>query len=157
MDGYISKPIQAEELLKLTEALAADAGPIDRIEEPAHGVLDRNLALARVDGDEVLLGDLAKLFLEEIPKMLAAVWGAVSGKDADRLQRAAHSLKGSVATLAAQKAFDAALKLERLARARDLEDSEKVYAMLAYEIERLKPVLETLSAGRERAPEVGTT
>jgi two-component system sensor histidine kinase/response regulator len=156
MDAYISKPVQTEELLKITEALAADADPIDNIDESGHAVMDRSLALARVDGDEALLVDLAKLFCEESPKMLAAVQAAVSAKDADRLQRAAHSLKGAVATLAAQKAFDAALRLERLGRAGDLADADKAYAALEAQIERLRSVLETLSAGKEWAPEVET-
>jgi HPt (histidine-containing phosphotransfer) domain-containing protein len=156
MDGYISKPVQAEELLKITEALAADDGPIDSVDEPPYAVMDRNLALARVDGDESLLGDLARLFLEESPKMLAAVQQAVSAKDAERLQRAAHSLKGAVSTLAAQKAFDAALKLERLGRAGDLGEAERAYAALESQIERLRAVLETLGAGKQQAPSVGT-
>ena len=155
MDGYISKPVQAEELLKLTEALAA-AGPINRIDDTADPVMDRNLALACVDSDEGLLADLAKLFLEESPKMLAAVQEAVSGHDAGRLQRAAHSLKGAVSTLAAQKAFDAALRLESLGRAGDLVEAEKAYAALESEIERLRSMLEHLGAGKERASEVET-
>jgi signal transduction histidine kinase/CheY-like chemotaxis protein len=156
MDGYISKPVQPEELLKITEALAADAGPLDTAEEPAHTVMDRSLALARVDGDEALLADLAKLFCEESPKMMAAVQEAVSARDAERLQRAAHSLKGAVATLAAQRAFDAALRMERLGRAGDLADVDKAYAVLESQIERLRSVLETLGVGKERVPEFGT-
>ena len=118
--------------------------------------MDRALALARVDGDEALLADLAKLFCEESPQMMAAVQAAVSARDAERLHRAAHSLKGAVATLAAGKAFDAALHLERLGRAGDLADVDKVYAVLEEEIERLRSVLATLSAGKERVPELGT-
>jgi len=156
MDGYISKPVQAQELLKITEALAADDGPIDTVDDTAHAVMDRNLALARVDGDQALLADLAKLFCEESPKMLAAVKEALSAKDAERLQRAAHSLKGAVSTLAAQKAFDAALRLERLGRAGDLGEADKAYAALESQIERLRAVLENLGAGKERAPEVET-
>ena len=159
MDGYISKPVQAEELLKITEALAADAGPIESMGEPAHTIMDRNLALARVDGDEALLADLAKLFCEESPKMMAAVQQAIAAKDAERLERAAHSLKGAVATLAAQKAFDAALRLERLGRAGDLSEAERAYEALESQIERLRSVLETLGDGkvREPVPEMGTS
>jgi PAS domain S-box-containing protein len=153
MDGYISKPIQAEELVKLTEALSAEAGPIDQPEGAPAQVMDRSLALARVDGDEALLGDLARLFCEESPKMLAAVREAVADKDADRLQRAAHSLKGSVATLAAQKAVDAALKLERLGRSGEMDEAERAYEILAAEIEQLRTVLENLG-GKETAPAI---
>jgi two-component system sensor histidine kinase/response regulator len=156
MDAYISKPIQAEELLKLTEAVTVGVGPIDRADEATHAIMDWNLALERVDGDEALLSDLAMLFCQESPRMLAAVREAVSAHDGERLQRAAHSLKGSVATFAAPDAFEAVLHLERIGRSGDLADAEKAYAALTIEIERLRPVLETLSAVQERAPEVGS-
>jgi HPt (histidine-containing phosphotransfer) domain-containing protein len=112
-----------------------------------------------VDGDEALLADLAKLFCEESPKMMAAVQQAIAAKDAERLERAAHSLKGAVATLAAQKAFDAALRLERLGRAGDLSEAERAYEALESQIERLRSVLQTLSDGkvREPVPEMGTS
>jgi CheY-like chemotaxis protein len=154
MDGYISKPVQAEELLKLTESFVADARPSSPIEEPAYTVMDRSLALARVDGDETLLADLAKLFCEESPKMMGAVREAVIARDADRLQRAAHSLKGAVATLAAQKAFDAALRLERLGRASDLADVEKAYSALEAQIQSLRTVLEAMVEAKQGIAQV---
>ena len=41
MDAYISKPVQAEELLKLAESLAIGAGPIEGLRRSAHAVMDR--------------------------------------------------------------------------------------------------------------------
>ena len=153
MDAYISKPVQAEELLKLAEALAAGAmSPLNVSPESARTVLDRNLALAHVDGDESLLADLARLFLEESPRMLAAVQEAIAGNAPERLERAAHSLKGSVATFAAQGAFDAALKLERLGRAGELGAAEQAYAELESQMERLRTALQFLSTAREQVP-----
>jgi PAS domain S-box-containing protein len=150
MDGYISKPVQAEELLKMTESLAIGAGPIEGLDDSAQSVMDRTMALARVDGDENLLSDLARLFCEESPRMMAAVKEAAGARDAERLQRAAHSLKGAVATLAAQKAFEAALRLERLGRAGDMAEVDKAYALLELQVDRLRAVLETITAGKER-------
>jgi two-component system, sensor histidine kinase and response regulator len=83
---------------------------------------------------------------------MAAIQDAVEAKDPDRLQRAAHSLKGAVATLAAQKTFDAALRLERLGRSGDMTQVDKAYALLAMQIERLRSVLEAVGRGRERVP-----
>jgi CheY-like chemotaxis protein len=154
MDGYISKPIQAEELLKMTESLAGDHVAIDMTYEPTRPVWDHAVALARVDGDETLLCDLARLFCEECPKMLASIRPALSAQDAQQLERSAHSLKGSVATFAAQDAYDAALKLERLARARDLTDAEGAYATLAHEVDRLKLALEGLIAKSPASPKI---
>jgi CheY-like chemotaxis protein len=155
MDAYLSKPVQAEELLKMTESLAVGSGPIEGIEDSTPAVMDRTLALARVDGDHGLLADLARLFCEESPKMMAAVRDAVEAKDAERLQRAAHSLKGAVATLAAQKAFEAALRLERLGRAGDMAPTEQAYRLLELQVERLRTALESLGARKERVPASG--
>jgi PAS domain S-box-containing protein len=154
MDEYISKPVRAEELLNLIESVTANSRPTDTAVEATRAIIDWNLALERVDGDAALLGDLAKLFCEEYPKMLEAVQEAVSGKDAERLERAAHTLKGSVGALGAQEACEAALKLERIARAGDLDDAEEAYEVLVQTIERLKVVLEAPIAERQQAPAV---
>ena len=120
--------------------------------ESAKDAFDRKAALARVDGDENLLADLAKLFLEEGPKMLAAIQTAVSEKDAARLERAAHSIKGTVSTFAAQGAFDAALKLERLGRAGELQEVSQALMHLESEMDRLQSALQSLVAAGEQVP-----
>jgi two-component system sensor histidine kinase/response regulator len=147
MDAYISKPVKADELVKLAETLGAVAsGPPDDYGETATAAFDREVALARVDGDEALLIDLAQLLLEESPKMLAAIHDAVTGNAPEQLERAAHSLKGSVATFAAQGAVDAALKLERLGRSGDLKSAEQAYAALESQMNRLRAQLKSLGA-----------
>jgi PAS domain S-box-containing protein len=75
-------------------------------------VLDREAALARVEGDVALLAELASLFVNDCRKMRSAVREALEHHDPEALARAAHSIKGSVGNFAASKAFDAALKLE---------------------------------------------
>ena len=156
MDGYLSKPVKADELIKLVEAFAAPTGPPDTYAESATVAFDREAALARVDGDEALLADLARLFLEESPKMLAAIHDAVVANAPEQLERAAHSLKGSVATFAAQGAFDAALKLERLGRSGDLKGAEQGYATLESQMDRFRAALHSLSAASEEAPGLDT-
>jgi CheY-like chemotaxis protein len=154
MDSYISKPIQAEELLKMAESLAVGAS--DGLEESPESVMDRSLALARVDGDEALLADLSKLFCEESPKMMAAIQEAVANRDPERIQRSAHSLKGAVATLAAQETFEAALRLERLGRSGDLSHVDKAYGLLEKRVERLRSVLQSIDAEKEPVSITGT-
>ncbi len=55
-------------------------------------------ALDRLGGDETLLRELACLFLENRDAMMADVQSALQVGDAAKLELAAHSLKGSVAT-----------------------------------------------------------
>jgi two-component system sensor histidine kinase/response regulator len=149
MDGYISKPIRAQELLQTVESLTSEStSPIDTSVDPAEAVLDRKAALARIDGDEALFADLAKLFRDESPRMLSAIRSAVAAKNADALHRAAHFLKGSVATFAAQAAFEAALKMERIARSKDLSDAESACVTLEQEVNRLGSALDHLTSSQ---------
>jgi CheY-like chemotaxis protein len=147
MDGYVSKPVQAEELIKAVEGLGDHSPATGKAREHTNEVLDRELALARVDGDEGLLADLAKLFCEESPKLLFAVEDAVARKDAAALKRAAHSLKGSMSTFAARDATEAALRLEELASVGELADAEGAYRLLATQVDRLQQALEGLGSG----------
>jgi two-component system sensor histidine kinase/response regulator len=147
MDGYLSKPVQAEELIKAVEGLGGTSPATGKASDHTTEVLDRELALTRIDGDEGLLADLAKLFCEECPKLLFGVEDAVARKDAAALKRAAHSLKGSISTFAAREATEAALRLEELASAGELVDAEDAYRLLATQVERLKQALEGLGSG----------
>ena len=155
MDAYISKPVHIEELLQVTEGLTRHVGPIDRSPEPGPVnamTIDREAALQRVEGDEVLLADLAKLFCDESPRMLSVIQEAITRKNAESLERGAHSLKGSVATFSAQRAFNLALQLERLGRANDFDNAESIFNLLASEVERVKAALSLM----QRQPNEGS-
>jgi two-component system, sensor histidine kinase and response regulator len=156
MDGYVSKPVQAEELIKAVEGLDGNSPATGKTSDLTNEVVDREVALARVDGDEGLLADLAKLFCEESPKLLSAVQDAVAKRDTAALKRAAHSLKGSLSTFAARDATEAALRLEDLARAGELEGAEDAYRLLVAQLERLKQALEGLGSGSKKLQEAGS-
>jgi CheY-like chemotaxis protein len=150
MDDYLAKPIQAKELLAAVEGAVLPA--VERRESvPAEPrpeeILDRVTALARVDGDAKLLGELARLFLADTARLLSAVRQAVTRGDAKALEYAAHALKSSVGNFAAHAAFEAAARLEMSGRQGDLAEAQEAYAALQQEIERLKPVLEGFAKG----------
>ena len=153
MDGYVSKPIQADELIQVAESFAGSEVPIETIETSTEPALDWNLALSRLDGDEPLLLDLASLFCGESERMLSVVRTAVDSKSADALQRAAHTMKGSVSTFGAQSAVEAALKLERIARSGELEGAENGYEILAAEVKRLREALEEIAVQEKASPD----
>lgn len=108
--------------------------------------LDRALALERVGGDEELLREIAALFLEECPRMMADIQAAVLAGDAESLERAAHSLKGSVGNFGARRAFRAAARLEAIGRNRDLTPLPEAWSELAAAMEALGPALADLQA-----------
>jgi CheY-like chemotaxis protein len=141
MDEYVSKPLNADELMEVLESFSDPTIPVQAPPEPVRPILDHQLALSRVGGDQALLRDLGMLFRGESAKLLATIRDAAERNDFDTLQRAAHSLKGSVATFAAEDAFDAAFKLERLARSEEWDGIGDAISTLGAEIERVMVAL----------------
>jgi CheY-like chemotaxis protein len=144
MDGYVSKPIRAEDLFRAMEELAPAAGRAGVNAPPEHvpeEVFDRAEALTRLDHDKGLLKEIAALFLENSPEYLSRIRQALADRDSRALGRAAHALKGSVGNLAARAAFKAASRLEEMGEKGDLAESQEAYAALEQEIERLRLAL----------------
>ncbi len=150
MDGYVSKPIEPRTLIETIEGLVPGLAPSELSAAPemsGDGALDRAAVLARVDNDLQLLADLTKLFLDESPRLLAAVREAVERQEAGTLERAAHTLKSAVGNFGARAAFHAAWALEKMARQGDLSHAPDAYQILAREIESLKPAIVDLGRG----------
>ena len=93
-------------------------------------VLDRQLALARVGGDQQLLREIAVLFIHDCPRAFAEIQEAVTRGDAAKLENAAHGLKGSVANFGARDAVEAAFRLEQMGRANQLSEAEGMLGKL---------------------------
>jgi CheY-like chemotaxis protein len=148
MDGYVTKPIQRQELLDAIEAMLTPAAET-LVEQPgtsqAAVPYDRAALLARVEGDMELLQELVSLFLMDYPHRMAELEEALDAKDTTRLARIAHTLKGAVGSLAAQAASAAAQRLEQLAWTGDLTLAPAAYMALAGEMARLIPVLTSLA------------
>src|SRR5262245_2180750 len=83
-------------------------------------ICDLSGALARMGGDTELLQQLVDFFREDAPEYLARMRSAADNSDADRLQQAAHSLHGLVATFGAEAASLAVLRVEEMGRSGDL-------------------------------------
>ena|SRR5882724_5727598 len=109
--------------------------------------LNRALALERVGGDEDLLREIAGLFLEDYPSLITQIQHAVVHSDAHNLERAAHSLKGSIANFGSDSAYQAAFDLEQIGRNKNLERAQEAYAHLVSVMGHVCPELEALSAG----------
>ncbi len=113
--------------------------------------LNRAVALERVGGDLELLQEIAQLFLEHSPSLVDEMRTALENGDAKSLERAAHSLKGSVSNFGAEAAHKAALQLETIARSCDLPAATEALRKLECELGRLRPELAEL-AGETIAP-----
>ncbi|HSB69367.1 MAG TPA: response regulator [Candidatus Methylomirabilis sp.] len=154
MDGYISKPIQAQGLFDAVEHLierGTPAGPDAAELAPRHRpipdpLVNRAEALARAGGDAELLQETADLFLQELPTIMAAIRAALGTGNRAALAQAAHSLKGAVGLFGAKAAVAAARSIEAAARAGDLRGAEAACAALEAHLDRLRPAIASLAA-----------
>ncbi len=144
MDGYISKPLQPSELLKVVEEATAT-----RACAPAKTItIDAREVMARVEGDMGLLGEIVELFIDESSRQLDEIRDAIARDDHESLERAAHSVKSSISNFAAKDAFDAAQRLETIAHSGDMTNAREAYETLRSHIERLRPALAALLEDR---------
>jgi HPt (histidine-containing phosphotransfer) domain-containing protein len=112
--------------------------------DPSEAVFDKEVALSRVGGDLELLKEIAILFLDDYPKSLSELREAVEARDAKRVERTAHGLKGSVSNFGARPAVEAAFQLETMGRAQKLIEVEQVLRSLELALATLRPELESL-------------
>src|SRR2546426_381362 len=99
---------------------------------------DHTTVLARLGGDEELLQEVMALYLDECPRLLEEVRGAMDGQDAARLRRAAHSLKGATSNFSTGVAYQAAAQLEMRGATPDLARAETDFQVLATALSRLQ-------------------
>jgi HPt (histidine-containing phosphotransfer) domain-containing protein len=79
-------------------------------------VFDKVAMMENFAGDAELFVQIAEIFLDDVPTQLAALQAAEDSGDLATLRAAAHKLKGSVASFAAQDAQAAAKALEQACR-----------------------------------------
>ena len=109
-------------------------------------VLNRALALSRVGGDEDLLREIAVIFLGDYPQLVEKIKAALAANDPQGLERASHSLKGSVANFGADPAYRASMELERIGRSNDMSQAQAAYERLDESLRSLHPELTALAA-----------
>ncbi|MEL6105439.1 MAG: response regulator [Planctomycetota bacterium] len=175
MDGYLSKPVDREELFRMVEQCDViaiqrrlpetdiDTGGrvrsgsllADQTEVPADAprkdsgagttelleAFDTDGFARNTGGSTEVALQLIQLFEEESKRQLKDVQSAVETGDADSLQRAAHTIKGSIGIFAAHDCFEAASTLEQAAAAGELREVETQFMTLSNEVRRLLAIL----------------
>ena len=146
MDAYVAKPVQPVELFDTIENLVQRSGvPAAPAPTPRSAAVDEPALLERLGGNRKLLRELIAMFLAGSPRMMLKIGKAIAANDAGLLREAAHTLKGSVGNFAAKGAYDAASKLELLAREGDLTAALAARQSLKSEIGRLRLALTAMA------------
>jgi HPt (histidine-containing phosphotransfer) domain-containing protein len=104
-------------------------------------VFDANKMLANIGGDVELFDQLIRLFLDRHRTMVHDIKSAIDGRDNVMLQRAAHTMKGTVANLCATEVLEVVSQLEAAGRLDTLEEVPALVLQLERAVQRLVEVL----------------
>ena len=120
--------------------------------EPPSPILDDSVLeeLRSILGTEV--DRLIEVFLDDSPRLIAALEVAATGPDLDMLRNAAHTLKSSSANLGAMALSNAARKVELGARSQTLERPAVAVALIANEFARARQALRASMAKSTSQP-----
>lgn len=97
-------------------------------------VLDGEAFLARLEGDLALAKELLALFASHVPAQVDSLRDAIAAADCTAVEAAAHSLKGVLGNVHAERAARAAFELERMGRAGDVEAAPAAFTALKSEM-----------------------
>lgn len=137
-DCFIAKPFQHEELLAAVETEPSDVAGQDA--SPPE-VLDWDAAVRDLQGREDVLRELAQTFFAECESLMQQIAHALEHRDAAKLRRAAHTLKGASNMFCAKAAAAAARNLEILGRDGCFDETDAAWAILQAEVQRLIPTM----------------
>jgi two-component system, sensor histidine kinase and response regulator len=155
MDAYLSKPLRRQELARIIDDVLP-AGPVRAPTGPEHvpearstrAVLDREAALARLEGDEALFAELVDVYLEEWPKLFAEIRVALAAGDLPAVGHRAHRLCGLAKTFDAHVASDTAARIEAAAARGDPTTVAADCVEMEAQFTRLQDVLAGLQGPR---------
>ncbi len=150
MDHYISKPLRPADLVETVQRLTSsnvmnpDQNP-NQPPQPASNVdiFDYAASVSQVGDDPELLGQLASVFLEQLPSLLPPLAQAVAASDAPAIRKSAHSLSSSVSVLVAPRAKNVARKLELMGLNSELATVPQTHAELLSEFDTLRQTLQS--------------
>jgi len=154
MDGYVSKPIHTSHLIAemmrvLPDLTQVPATPASAPRADAE-VFDARELLNRVGGNRTIRDEIIDLFIGDYPERLAEIRQAMTAHDLTAVQRAAHTVKGSTASIGARTAQQAAYTVEMAAKAGDSAGVPAAVDLLEQELQRLAQALIALKVMEPR-------
>lgn len=150
MDAYVSKPFSADELYATVEqvvGLSVRTPEEDgRSDVPAaETVIDRREALERVEGMAELLREMAEMFVEEYPGLRDQIIENLQAGELTVPRELSHRIKGTVGLFAAHGPFEAAKRMNDLAKADDFNAVAEAWDSLDEQMQALLPELKALA------------
>jgi signal transduction histidine kinase/DNA-binding response OmpR family regulator/HPt (histidine-containing phosphotransfer) domain-containing protein len=127
---------------------AAHAAAVDALSLP----MDLNVLLSRCMNSEATVTAVLAKFEKQLAHDLPELTRSLAAADVDSAARTAHSLKGAASMVTASDVADIAGSLERLARDRQLGQTEEHLARLREEIQRCTDYLKSARTTKPESP-----
>lgn len=160
MDDYISKPLDADLLIRSVETIGlrpatqntpqpdakeAMKNSSTQSDSPSttHAAVDYNNALKRLGGDESLFREFIEIFQEDGPVLLQNIENAITENNPPEIEKSAHALKGLMSNFGAEDCCHHAQEIETSAKSKQMEDMATNFAKLKDGFKALSAELET--------------
>ena len=157
MNDYLAKPVNPHDLAEMIkkwipdkkETSALTDKPIE-IEssiqknkgESTPPIFDKAGMMSRLMDDKDLVKIVISGFLEDIPIQIKTLKDYLNIGDVTSAERQAHTLKGAAANVGGEALREAAVKMEKAGKAKDLAAMTIVFPEVEIEFTRLKAVME---------------
>jgi predicted ATPase/signal transduction histidine kinase/HPt (histidine-containing phosphotransfer) domain-containing protein/FixJ family two-component response regulator/tRNA A-37 threonylcarbamoyl transferase component Bud32 len=151
MDEYISKPINANKLVRLLERFSLTRSNACDEDDPIcnktrrqdtaagdHSVFEVENLLGRLEGDLETAGNIAEIFFSEIPKLISNLRSAALACDWEKMARHSHTLKGASANFGAPGLAALAAQVENMAKAGSDAGLNELTALIDLEVDAIK-------------------
>ncbi len=156
MDGYLTKPIDADMLFRSVEQYAGgklkeDSGAFAAAPAASRGailpIVDEKDFYDRFGGSAEAVAEIGEIFVEEVLELIECLRETLDSGDRERIRKAAHALKGSLASVSAKQAMELVLIIESGSsnippeelRERFIEAERAVSAARRHFLDRQKP------------------
>jgi signal transduction histidine kinase/DNA-binding response OmpR family regulator len=159
MDGYVTKPIEAAEVISTIQSLFSNGRPQSAASAPAslaqpqdsaaRGITDDTLAIdfnalrRRCLGNRKLAAKALETFAATIGSYIQTLSDNLQKGDAKSVAAAAHKIKGAAGNVSAQQVLRIAGALEEMGKKEALSQTEQCMAELQVEIERVRQFVAT--------------
>jgi CheY-like chemotaxis protein/HPt (histidine-containing phosphotransfer) domain-containing protein len=165
MDDYLSKPFAREQLLrvinkwlKITTTPPAEAPTTKPLTQPemstSDSLSDAPQSISPIDASAIemlqalesngspgLVARVIETYLRTSPEMIESMRQGLDSDDAEAIERSAHSLKSSSATLGALELAELCKELEQIGREAETTRAAAVFASLETEFDRVRRAL----------------
>jgi HPt (histidine-containing phosphotransfer) domain-containing protein len=151
MDGYVSKPLRADELFATIDALCppedGGAGAAGASEPHPPRTVNLDGLLAGFGGNSRLVREVVDVFLQDAPAMVSRLRAAASACDPTQIAAAAHAIKGAAGLFSQGQAYESSRRLEQYAKAGDRSAIDAACADVEADISQLMTELRDLRGG----------